>query len=176
MILVMRRCSLVLAPVMLVMLACPKPIDPPHEVEPASTTSPCEGEACDRESTPGPCTYDDECPRSEICDGGECLLVPASATDDLCGLPAIQFARDSARLSPNNQLRLADALTCMRELGVIEIAACVDPGEDPELAERRATSVIGLLTSLGLPAEHLRVAGCPTSSGRQVQLRSSAAE
>jgi hypothetical protein len=152
------------------LLGCPKPIDPP-QFEPASTTSTCEGDACEVEP-PGPCTYDDECPAAEICDGGECLREAELASGDSCDVPAIQFARGSARLSPNNQRRLVDALACLGELPVIELVACVDPGEAPELARRRAASVIGLLGSLGVPGDHLRVADCPTSSGRSVQVRS----
>jgi hypothetical protein len=158
---ILDRKSIVLV---LGLLGCPKPIDPPQHVEPASTTSTVE--------PPGSCTYDDECPAAEICDGGECLRESEPASADPCGVPAIQFARGSARLSPNNQRRLVDALACLAELPVIELVACVDPGEAPELAQRRATSVIGLLGSLGVPGDHLRVADCPTSSGRSVQLRS----
>lgn len=168
--LVMRRRSLVL--LALALLACPKPIDPPNDVVFMSTTGNCEGETCEVEPPPGPCTYDDECPRAEICDGGECLLEPAIASEsDPCGVPAIHFARDSARLSPNNQHRIAEALACLRELDGLELVACIAPDEDPELAARRGASVIGLLESLGVPADHLRVADCPTSSGRLVQLR-----
>jgi hypothetical protein len=153
----------------LTLLGCPKPIDPPQEIEPASTTSTPEPEPI-----PGPCTYDDDCPRAEICDGGECLQepTPTSATAT-CGLSAIHFARGSARLSPNNQVRLADALGCLRELTILELTACTDPNEDPELAPRRAASVVGLLTNSGVPADRLRVAACPTSSGRHVELRAS---
>lgn len=154
--------------VALALLGCPKPIDPPQTIDPASTTS----EVDELEPTPGPCTYDDDCPRAEICDGGECLHEPepASATA-ACGVPVIHFARGSARLSPNNQIRLTDALACVRELGPIELAACFEHDEDPELAARRAGSVIGLLTSLGVAGDGLRVVACPTSSGRHVELR-----
>ncbi|MFV8751236.1 hypothetical protein ACNOYE_11895 [Nannocystaceae bacterium ST9] len=149
----------------LALLGCPKPIDPPREVEVASTSAAPVVEV----EAPSRCVYDDECPRGEICDGNECLLAPDSDAPT-CGVPAIQFARGSAKLSPNNQLRLAAAIDCLRELATLELAACVEPSEDPELAERRGASVIGLLTSLGVPGERLRVSECPTSSGRLVAL------
>jgi len=159
----------------LALLGCPKPIDPPLELE-AATTDACAGEACAAEVAPGPCTYDDECPKAEICDGGECLSQVSPAPRDLCGVPAIHFGRASARLSPNNQVRLAAALACLLEREVIELGACVDGSEAPELADLRARSVSGLLTSLGVAPERLRVGPCPTSgtssSPRRVELRS----
>lgn len=159
--------NLRLAALALVLAACPKPIEPPHEVEPATTGA----EPSEPEPSPGPCTYDDDCPRGEICDGDACLLAPAEPSEsDVCGVPPLEFARDSARLSPNNQARLAGALACLSELPGLALAACHASSEDAALAERRATSVVGLLVGLGLAAERVTVIACP-SPGRSVALR-----
>jgi hypothetical protein len=120
---------------------------------------------------PDSCTYDDECPAGEICDGEACLLAPAQPhADDVCGVAPIEFARDSARLSPNNQSRIAAALACLSDKRVILAACRAEPAEPAELARQRADAVLRMLMNLGM-SNDLVVIDLECESGRSVGLR-----
>lgn len=151
----------------LVLLACrpvplPEPI--PRATAPVASTPVSE--------VPATCTYDDECPAGEICDGEACLRAPADPSErDACGVPPIEFARDSARLSPNNQARLAAARACL-SASALALVACRDAaaGEAPTLASQRAASVGGMLGNLGVAGERVQVTTCADAATRSVEL------
>lgn len=151
----------------LVLAACRQPIEPPRAVEPAADAT---EDAEPLVVAPESCTYDDECPLGEICDGEACLRAPAEpSAADACGVPPIEFARDSARLSPNNQARLAAARTCLGA-AKLELVACREQGEAPELAERRAASVRGMLEQLDVALDHVATTTCASATTRSVGL------
>jgi peptidoglycan-associated lipoprotein len=128
------------------------------------------------------CATDDACPDAEICDGGQCL--PAQIDDtSTCGVSLLAFAFDSAKLSPSNQTRLADATPCLLErlsAGVLEIAAHGDGlgSEDYQrsLARRRVASVHGFLLGRGLPEDRVRMIDEPRGTARSATLSISAAD
>lgn len=116
---------------------------------------------------PLPCATDDTCPSQQICDGGQCVHTPSAEQQGVCGIPTLYFAFDSAKLTPNNQERLASAVPCLLELlasgGELLIEAHADTlgGEQYSLvlAERRGGSVREFLASMGIPTERMRVTG-----------------
>lgn len=151
----------------LVLLAC-RPA-PPSEPIPRATAPLVSAPVPE---VPATCTYDDECPAGEICDGEACLRAPAEPSErEACGVPPIEFARGSARLSPNNQARLAAAGACL-STSALALVACRDEaaGEAPTLAEERAASVGGMLGNLGVAPERVQVTTCATASTRAVDL------
>lgn len=122
---------------------------------------------------PLPCATDDGCPIQQICDGSQCIHIASNAELErereqaVCGIAALYFAFDSAKLTPNNQEQLASAVPCLLELlsrgGELSLEAHADKlgGEQYSLllAERRGSSVREFLASMGVPAEHMRVTG-----------------
>lgn len=108
------------------------------------------------------CATDDACPDAEICDGGQCI--PAHAADaSTCGVAVLGFAFDSAKLSPTNQMRLAEAMPCLMEKlasGRLEIAAHGDAlgSEDYQrsLAKRRVASIHTFLLGRGVAEDRMR--------------------
>jgi hypothetical protein len=151
---------------MLVLLACHRPIEPPDQPLPTTSTPTPPATL----AVPDSCTFDDECPAGEICDGEACLLAPAQPqADDVCGVPPIEFARDSARLSPNNQARLAAALACLSTTRLL-LTGCRADGESLELARWRVEAVLRMLMNLGMSAD-LVVIDFECKSGRSVSLR-----
>jgi peptidoglycan-associated lipoprotein len=119
---------------------------------------------------PLPCATDDACPLQQICDGGQCVhavIDDEQGERGVCGVAALYFAFDSAKLTPNNQERLMSATPCLLELlgsaGTLQLEAHADNlgGEQYSLllAERRGSSVREFLVSMGVPVERMRVIG-----------------
>lgn len=115
-----------------------------------------------------PCSTDDDCPVDEICDGGQCIYHPLNTDPGaVCGIAALYFAFDSAKLSPANQEQLTTAAPCMIDLvkdgGTVVLEAHADNVGTEEynilLTDRRGTSVRSFLANLGVPDEQLRVVG-----------------
>ena len=98
--------------------------------------------------------------------------LPCRAIVSGCGVPPIEFARDSTQLSPNNQARLAAAFACLSTKRLVLVACRADdqPAEPAELARRRADAVLHMLTNLGM-SNDLVVADFACDSGRSVSLR-----
>ena len=127
------------------------------------------------------CATDDACPDAEICDGGQC--VPVEVVDaSTCGVGAVSFALDSAKLSPSNQQRLVDAIPCLLEQlagGELEIAAHGDAlGSDDyqrSLARRRVESIQAFLLGRGLPDSRIRGIDEPRGGARSATLTISVA-
>lgn len=134
-----------------------------------SEASQCASTVCNPSGRcePPPCATDDACPIEQICDGGQCVHAADDAEPSVCGLAAIYFAHDSAKLTPNNQERLASAVPCLleqlRDGGELQLEAHADDlgGEQYSLslAERRGDSVRQFLASMGVPVERMRVIG-----------------
>lgn len=163
----MRASTLVLLQSLLLVACRPVPLPEPRPQPPVSVAPQ------PALVVPDSCTYDDECPAGEICDGQACLLAPAQPhADDVCGVPPIEFARDSTQLSPNNQARLAAAFACLSTKRLVLVACRADdqPAEPAELARRRADAVLHMLTNLGM-SNDLVVADLACDSGRSVSLR-----
>jgi outer membrane protein OmpA-like peptidoglycan-associated protein len=151
------RRSLFVGLILLVLpTACRRP-------EPSTCTVNCSDVVAE---TPPPCSTDDACPTAEVCDGNQCL--PDQLDDaSVCGVGTLSFAFDSAKLSPSNQERLAQATPCLLEQlasaepGVLNIAGNADRlGSDDYqlgLAQRRAASIRAFLLARGLPEAQLRV-------------------
>jgi len=134
-----------------------------------SEASQCASTVCNPSGRcePPPCATDDACPVQQICDGGQCVHEGDDAEPTVCGLAAIYFAHDSAKLTPNNQERLASAMPCLHERlrdgGELSIEAHADnlgtEQYSADLAERRGASVRQFLVSMGIAAERIRVTG-----------------
>lgn len=129
------------------------------------------------EATRSECAIDDECPSKHICDGGQCVQVESDEPGEaVCGLATLYFAFDSARLTPNNQQRLASAAPCLIELlkrgGELLLETHADVSEQlAMLADHRGSSVREFLIHVGVPAEQLRVVDKSSeASDRRVQL------
>jgi hypothetical protein len=122
------------------------------------------------------CATDDACPSAEICDGNQCL--PEQLADAAsCGVSTLSFAFDSAKLSPGNQERLAQATPCLLEMiaaGKLNIAGNGDRlGSDDyqlALAQRRAASIRAFLLARGLPEAQLQVFDEVVGEPRSVRL------
>jgi outer membrane protein OmpA-like peptidoglycan-associated protein len=147
----------VLLVVLFGLLACKREELAPDVVTP--TDAPAEQIS---EATRSECAIDDECPSKQICDGGQCVQFESEPGHAVCGLASLYFAFDSARLTPNNQERLASAAPCLIELlkpgGELLLETYADVSEQLEmLAEHRGSSVREFLIHVGLPAEQLRV-------------------
>lgn len=116
-----------------------------------------------------PCTTDDDCPVDEICDGGQCIYHPLDGGGDeaICGITALYFGFDSAKLSPGNQEELKVAADCLIELLVdgktLAIEAHADNIGTEEynilLTDRRGTSVLDFLANMGVERDVMRVVG-----------------
>jgi peptidoglycan-associated lipoprotein len=116
-----------------------------------------------------PCSTDDDCPVDEVCDGGQCIYRPLSQDEAnaVCGITALYFAFDSAKLSPTNQQQLTTAAPCFIELAsggsTVVLEAHADNVGTEEynilLTDRRGTSVRSFLANLGVADDHLRVVG-----------------
>jgi peptidoglycan-associated lipoprotein len=136
---------------------------PPVDDPPAE----CRDDSC----APPLCATDDECPSQQICDGGQCVHFEREPGEAVCGIATLYFAFESAKLTPNNQERLASAAPCLIELLklggelVLEVQADVSEqvlesyGHDTTsmLADRRGGSVREYLISVGVPGDQLRV-------------------
>jgi peptidoglycan-associated lipoprotein len=173
--------------------------DCPTDVAEVSTPTPaCESESCRTctnasECSTGichesgrceapVCATDDACPNDEICDGGQCLPTQ-SAEASTCGVAVLAFAFDSAKLSPSNQVRLAEATPCLLEQlagGVLEIAAHGDAlgSEDYQrtLAQRRVACIHAFLLGRGLAEDRLRKIDELRGTARSATLAISAAD
>ena len=132
--------------------------------------SQCETGVCNASGRcePKPCTTDEDCPIDEVCDGGQCVYKPLESDPAaICGISALYFAFDSAKLTPNNQQQLTDAAPCFIELlaggGELVLEAHADNvgGEEYNilLTDRRGTSVRSFLANMGVPDEQMRVVG-----------------
>jgi peptidoglycan-associated lipoprotein len=133
--------------------------------------SQCESGVCNDSGRcePMPCSTDDDCPVDEVCDGGQCIYHPLNQDQAgaVCGISALYFAFDSAKLSPSNQEQLTTAAPCFIELaqggGGIVLEAHADNVGTEEynilLTDRRGTSVRSFLANLGVPDDQLRVVG-----------------
>jgi outer membrane protein OmpA-like peptidoglycan-associated protein len=113
------------------------------------------------------CALDDECPAQQICDGGQCVPVSSEAEQGLCGLGAIYFAFDSAKLTPNNQEQLATAIPCLSELLASGGELILEVPAD-ELSQRRGETVREFLVSMGVPTDRVRVTN---GSGREQRVQ-----
>ena len=194
---VMRPVSPLLLAALL--LGCrPPAISTDHSTEVADVTPPtsdCEADSCrtctDASECPtgichesgrceaSACATDDACPNEEICDGGQCI--PTQIDDaSTCGVAVLPFAFDSAKLSPSNQMRLAEAMPCLLSAGALEIAAHGDAlgSEDYQrtLAQRRIASVHAFLLGRGLPEDRMRKIDEPRGTARSATLTLSAAD
>jgi hypothetical protein len=118
---------------------------------------------------PPPCSTDETCPQGEFCDGGQCLAVTPEPDADACGPSTIAFARDSAKLSPTQQQRLADATACWLARGSV-LTLELRAGDDEALARRRAESVRGFLLGRGLADAGVRVSLTSGSGDEQVHV------
>jgi outer membrane protein OmpA-like peptidoglycan-associated protein len=94
-----------------------------------------------------------------------------------CGVSTLWFAFDSAKLSPGNQERLAQATPCLLEsiaAGKLNIAGTGDRlGSDDyqlALAQRRAASIRAFLLARGLPEAQLQVFDEVVGEPRSVRL------
>jgi peptidoglycan-associated lipoprotein len=132
--------------------------------------SQCESGVCNPSGRcePMPCATDDDCPIDEICDGGQCVYKPFDdSAAAVCGISALYFAFDSAKLTPNNQEQLTEAAKCIIELlkdgGTLILEAHADNIGTEEynimLTDRRGTSVRDFLANMGVPNEQMRVVG-----------------
>lgn len=120
---------------------------------------------------PPPCASDEACPEGELCDGGQCITsVGTSDAPGVCGIGTIYFARDSAKLSPTNQLRLADASACLLEHAVVLAAA---RGGDEALAQRRGETIRAFLISRGVPESRVSVTISDAHADEAVRLTTS---
>jgi hypothetical protein len=146
----------------------PAPTCESGNCQPCTTASECPTGICHEsgQCEAPPCSTDDECPTAEICDGNQCLPDrPADAA--VCGVATLSFAFDSAKLSPSNQERLAQATPCLleqlasNEAGKLSIAGNADRlGSDDyqlALAQRRAASIRAFLLARELPEARLLV-------------------
>lgn len=136
-----------------------------------SDDSQCESNVCleSGRCEPLPCATDDECPIDEICDGGQCIYSPldSGSTDAVCGVEALYFAFDSAKLSPGNQEQLTQAAACLVDLlqggGELVLEAHADNVGTEEynilLTDRRGTTVREFLAGAGVPDDRMRVVG-----------------
>jgi peptidoglycan-associated lipoprotein len=134
-----------------------------------SEAAQCESRPCNPSGRcePLPCALDEHCPIAEICDGGQCVHASTDSRDTACGIAAVYFAYDSAKLTPNNQERLSVAAPCLLEAlavgGELVLEAHADRlgSEDYSLglSERRGASVRDFLVGMGVPAERVRVVG-----------------
>ena len=133
--------------------------------------SQCESGVCSPSGRcePLPCVTDEDCPIDEICDGGQCVYKPIDGdnANAVCGISALYFAFDSAKLTPNNQEQLTNAAPCMVDLlkggGEMILEAHADNvgGEEYNilLTDRRGTSVHDFLVNMGVNDEQMRVVG-----------------
>lgn len=134
--------------------------------------SQCESGTCNLDSgrcEAVPCQTDDDCPVDEICDGGQCVYKPLAAEGDggVCGIKALYFAFDSAKLTPNNQQQLMDQADCfialLKDGGELVLEAHADNigGEEYNilLTDRRGTSVRSFLGNMAVPDGQMRVVG-----------------
>lgn len=118
-------------------------------------------------SAEGMCSTDDDCPMDEICDGGMCVF--SGLTDDgtggPCNLPAIYFAFDSDKITPQSEEQLKNAAACFTEQVAagkkVYLEAHADNVGTEEynilLTERRGQSVMGYMTTLGVGGEGMQV-------------------
>lgn len=131
----------------------------------------CESRACNSSGRCEPlaCALDEQCPSAQICDGGQCVFA-AERSDGACGIAAVYFAFDSAKLTPNAQERLSSAISCLRERlasgGELILEGHADRLDGEELSERRAATLREFLISHGLPSERLRVQGKGAAEAR----------
>ncbi|PRQ05940.1 OmpA family protein [Enhygromyxa salina] len=132
--------------------------------------SQCESGVCNETGRcePLPCNTDDDCPVDEICDGGQCIYKPLkSDAGAVCGISALYFAFDSAKLTPGNQQQLTDAAPCFMDIvkdgSTVVLEAHADNIGTEEynilLTDRRGTSVRSFLSNLGVENDQLRVVG-----------------
>jgi peptidoglycan-associated lipoprotein len=112
----------------------------------------------------GACEVDNDCPQSEICDGGMCVYTgdPSGGGGDVCGLDTVYFAFDSSALTPATRGSLEQAAMCIADSGrsvVLEAHADNVGTEEYNilLTERRGQSVADLLESAGVPPGLLSV-------------------
>ncbi len=118
-------------------------------------------------SADGMCSVDEDCPMDEICDGGMCVF--SGLTDDgtggPCGLPAIYFAFDSDKITPESEEKLKTASTCFAEQVTagkkVYLEAHADNVGTEEynilLTERRGQSVRNYLGTLGVGQDGMQV-------------------
>ncbi len=136
-----------------------------------SEDSQCDSGVCNEsgrcEATP--CATDDDCPIDEICDGGQCVYKPLDGDQAtaVCGITALYFAFDSAKLTPNTQEQLTTAAKCFIDLlangGELVLEAHADNVGTEEynilLTDRRGTSVRDFLANMGVNNDQMRVVG-----------------
>jgi peptidoglycan-associated lipoprotein len=146
----------------------PPPTCESGNCEPCTAASECPTGICHESGRcePQPCATDDACPTAEICDGNQCLP-DQNADPAVCGVAKLWFAFDSAKLSPSNQERLAQATPCLLEqlasdeAGKLNISGNGDRlGSDDyqlALAQRRAASIRAFLLARGLPEARTHV-------------------
>lgn len=132
--------------------------------------SQCESGVCNPSGRcePVPCSTDDDCPIDEVCDGGQCVYKPLSQEPNaVCGISALYFAFDSAKLTPGNQEQLTSAADCFIDLlkdgGELVLEAHADNVGAEEynilLTDRRGTSVRSFLANMAVPDGQMRVVG-----------------
>jgi len=138
--------------------------------EPCTDGSQCESGICNPSGRcePVPCATDDDCPIDEVCDGGQCVYKPLTHDENaVCGISALYFAFDSAKLTPSNQEQLVAAAKCFIDLlkdgGELVLEAHADNTGAEEynilLTDRRGTSVRTFLDNMAVPNDQMRVVG-----------------
>ena len=143
--------------------------------EPCTAAGQCDSGVCSESGRcqAPPCQTDDDCPIDEICDGGQCLYHALDGDGEhqdpnqgaVCGVAPLYFGFDSAKLSPNNQEQLKQAVPCLIETlaggGTLVLEAHADKvgrGEHKAaLAERRGATVSSFLIMMGVPEDEIRV-------------------
>ena len=124
-----------------------------------SDASQCQSGVCHPSGRcePLPCAIDEHCPIAEICDGGQCVFAAndGEQVDAPCGIAAIYFAADSAKLTPNNQERLMSAAPCLIETLAGRTLIVEGYDQHVSLSERRAASVRDFLVGRGVSADRI---------------------
>ena len=112
---------------------------------------------------PGQCTADEDCPENHECQNGACVAPPPKPAKGPCTPETVYFDFNESVLTTNATGTLQKNLECIKKVAgrSLRLEGHCDPRGTEEynmaLGDRRARSVQGYLTRLGIDAKRLRV-------------------